>query len=125
LTKDGLNTTKVSAQVGLDRTATLDVSMATVAAAVVEVTDTATAVDVKATAVGANFTSEAIQQLPLTRDFASIALLAPGVTEDREGLKVYGASGAENNYVVDGINTTNVEFGTQGKRIPMEFIQEF
>ena len=27
--------------------------------------------------------------------------------------------------MVDGINTTNVEFGTQGKRIPQEFIQEF
>jgi hypothetical protein len=125
LTKDGMNTTKVTTQVGLDKTASVEVSMAPVAAAVVEVTDVATAVDVKATTVGANFTTEVIQQLPLSRDFASIALLAPGVTEDREGLKVYGSSGAENNYVVDGINTTNVEFGTQGKKIPMEFIQEF
>src|SRR5512133_797284 len=40
-------------------------------------------------------------------------------------MKIYGASGAENNYVVDGMNATNVEFGTQGKKIPMEFIQEF
>ena len=42
-----------------------------------------------------------------------------------QGVKIYGASGAENNYVVDGVNATNIEFGTQGKRIPMEFIQEF
>lgn len=128
--KDGLNTTKITAQVGLDKTATLEVTMPEVAAAVVEVTDTATVVDVRATTAGANFTPETFQKLPVTRDFASIAQLAPGITTEsmpggNEGFKVYGSSGAENNYVVDGINTTGVEFGSQGKQIPIEFIQEF
>jgi len=61
---------------------------------------------------------------------AAVALLAPGVGQDilpngQTGLRVYGASSTENNYVVDGINTTNAEFGTQGKKIPVEFIKEF
>ena len=124
-TKDGLNTAKSQTQVGLDKTATVDLVLTTISGAVVEVVDSAASVDIKATTTGANFTQEAIAKLPTSRDFANIALLAPGVTQDEVGLKVYGATGAENNYVVDGANTTNVEFGTQGKRIPMEFIQEF
>ncbi|HJW09172.1 MAG TPA: TonB-dependent receptor, partial [Holophagaceae bacterium] len=123
--KDGLNPSKTTVQVGLDRTASLDLMMAPVASATVEVVENITTVDVKATTSGQNFTNETFQNLPIKRDFAAIALLAPGVTEDREGFKVYGGSGAENNYVVDGINTTGVEFGTQGKQVPVEFIQEF
>lgn len=125
VTKEGLNTIKTQSQVGLDKTATLELKMAAVAAAIVEVTDTSTAIDVKGTAVGSNFTSEVIQELPMSREMSSVANLAPGITQDREGIKVYGASGVENNWVVDGINTTNVEFGRQGKKVPMEFIQEF
>jgi len=124
-TKEGLNTAKAQLQIGLDRTATVDLTMNPVATATVEVTDASTAVDMKATTGGLNFTSESILKLPTTRDFANIALLSPGVTQDNAGFKVYGSSGAENNFVVDGINTTNVEFGTQGKKIPQEFIQEF
>jgi hypothetical protein len=130
VTKEGMNTTKASAVIGLDKTATVELKMAVVAQAVVEVVDQASVVDVKATTGGANFTNEAFEKLPVSRDFANIALLAPGITTEsmpngNEGFKVYGATGAENNYVVDGINTTGVEFGAQGKRIPMEFIQEF
>ena len=124
-TKDGLNPAKSQVQVGLDKTATVDLVLTALAGAIVEVVDTAAAVDIKATTTGANYTQEAISKLPTSRDFGNIALLAPGVSQDEVGLKVYGATGAENNYVVDGTNTTNVEFGTQGKRVPMEFIQEF
>ncbi|HJV89967.1 MAG TPA: TonB-dependent receptor [Holophagaceae bacterium] len=125
VTKEGFNAQKSQVQVALDRTASVELKLAAIAQAVVEVVDQATAVDVKATTLGANFTNESFEKLPVSRDFANIALLSPGVTKDDAGFKVYGASGAENNYVVDGINATGVEFGTQGKRVPMEFIQEF
>ncbi|HJU84605.1 MAG TPA: TonB-dependent receptor [Holophagaceae bacterium] len=130
-TKEGLNTAKVTAQVGLDKTATVDLVMAAVAGSTVEVVESVTNVDVKATTSGQNFTNETFQKLPTSRDFGNIALLAPGITDEpglasnQAGFKVYGASAAENNYVVDGINTTGAEFGTQGKKIPVEFIQEF
>ena len=125
VTKDGLRTAKSDATVGLDRTATVDLTMGAVASATVEVVEQSTSVDVRATTIGANYDSETFTKLPTSRDFANIATLAPGVTQDLAGLKIYGGTGAENSYVVDGINTTNVEFGTQGKTIPIEFIQEF
>ncbi|HJW31903.1 MAG TPA: TonB-dependent receptor [Holophagaceae bacterium] len=125
VTRDGFNTYKSAVQVGLDRTSTVEVKLTAIAQAVVEVVDQSTSVDTKATTQGANFSNESFEKLPVSRDFANIALLAPGVTKDDAGFKVYGASGAENNYVIDGINTTGVEFGTQGKKVPMEFIQEF
>ncbi len=129
-TKDGLRTAKADAVVGLDKTATVNLTMGAVASATVEVVEQSTTVDVRATTTGANYDSETFTKLPTTRDFANIAILAPGVTQDDAGtpgggLKIYGGTGAENSYVVDGINTTNVEFGTQGKTVPIEFIQEF
>lgn len=124
-TKEGLNTAKSQLQIGLDRTSTVDLTMNPVATATVEVTDATTTVDMKATTVGANYTTDTLAKLNVSRDFANIALLAPGVSQDNAGFKVYGATGAENNFVVDGINATNVEFGTKGKNVPMEFIQEF
>lgn len=124
-TKAGLNTAKAEAVVGLDKTSAVDLYMTSVAGSTVEVVADASSLDVKATTTGMNYTNETFTKLPVSRDFANIALLSPAVTEDGAGFKVYGASGAENNYVVDGINATGVEFGTQGKKVPMEFVQEF
>ena len=39
-------------------------------------------------------------------------------------ITVYGSTGLENTYLVDGANTTGVEFGSQGKTLNFEFIQE-
>ena len=39
-------------------------------------------------------------------------------------ITVYGSSGSENVYYVDGVNTTNLEYGFQGKELNFEFIQE-
>ena len=37
---------------------------------------------------------------------------------------VYGSSGAENQYIIDGLNTTGVELGDKGKTLNIDFIQE-
>lgn len=129
VTNPGHNTSKLSVLVGLGKTASAEVKLSDVSA-VVEVVDQLTTIDVKGTTTGANFTAETFETLPVARDFAAVALFTPGVGQDilpngETGLRVYGASGTENNYVVDGINTTNAEFGVQGKKIPVEFIQEF
>jgi len=52
VTKEGLNTAKAQVQVGLDKTATVELKMAAVAAATVEVLGTSTVVDTKATTSG-------------------------------------------------------------------------
>src|SRR5213076_1165089 len=61
----------------------------------------------------------------------SIVQVAPGVSSDanpsnpsQSTISVYGSSGAENAYYVDGVNTTNMEYGFQGKELNFEFIQE-
>src|SRR5207244_8333568 len=55
----------------------------------------------------------------------------PGVLEDQgqtQGrflpLSIYGATSAENQWIIDGINTTNVVKGIQGKAINNEFVEE-
>src|SRR5207237_3613001 len=55
----------------------------------------------------------------------------PGVNVDRGenqgralSLTIYGATSVENQYIIDGVNTTNVIKGFQGKAINGEFIQE-
>ena len=57
--------------------------------------------------------------------------VAPGVSSDanpdnrqQSTITVYGSSGAENTFLIDGVNTTGVEYGFQGKDLNFEFIQE-
>jgi hypothetical protein len=47
----------------------------------------------------------------------------PG-NSDQSTITVYGSSGAENGFYIDGVNTTNMEYGFQGKQLNFEFIQE-
>ncbi len=39
-------------------------------------------------------------------------------------MTVYGATSAENQWIIDGVNTTNVFSGQQGKAMSSEFVQE-
>ncbi len=58
-----------------------------------------------------------------------MAQLASGVNTDASdsrntSITVYGSTGLENSYLVDGANTTGAEIGNQGKVLNFEFIQE-
>ena len=68
--------------------------------------------------------SNVIAQLPLGRNYASVTTTVAGTGKDAVGLTIYGATGLENQYLIDGINTTGVRWGTQGKSLNTEFIQE-
>lgn len=88
-------------------------------------------IDTTSTTTGTNYTSGVISRLPVSRNYADIVRANPGVSTDRgdtEGrflaLAIYGATSAENQWVVDGVNTTNVYKGIQGKAINNEFVQE-
>ena len=73
-----------------------------------------------------------VAQLPVQRNYADVVKANPGVATDRGdtqggrslALTIYGATSAENQWVVDGVNTTSVYRGTQGKALAAEFIQE-
>jgi hypothetical protein len=127
----GFGTVQKTATVPLDGTATVNLGMALAAKESVVVTGEAPAVDTASTTTGSNYTAKVIDKLPVGRNYASIVQSQPGVQTDygeTQGrslaLSVYGATSAENLFIVDGVNTTNVIKGFQGKSLNPEFIQE-
>ena len=83
-------------------------------------------IDVKANAASATISKDVIDRIPKGRDFTSIiASSAPGAEqENRNGLQIDGASGSENRYIVDGMDTTNLRTGASQKTIYTDFLQE-
>jgi hypothetical protein len=110
-------------EVGLDRTATLPITMqlASVKESVT-VTGTSPIIDQTSTVTGVVAGAELLNRLPVRRDIYSATRFAAGVVDDAVGPTVYGSSGAENQYIIDGLNTTGVELGSKGKNVNMDFI---
>ncbi|HKC23571.1 MAG TPA: TonB-dependent receptor [Thermoanaerobaculia bacterium] len=128
-TLKGFTKEEKTVAVGLDRVVTLDLVLAPSRAETLTVTGEAPAVETASTAVGSNLSQRVFQSLPTGRNYASIAQLVAGTSSDdadtRNGaVTVYGSTGLENAYLVDGVNTTGVEFGSQGKILNFEFVQE-
>lgn len=124
-TLSGFNTvTQKNVHVGLGGTVTLEVSMSPAASERITVTGAAPVVDVTSSSTGTKVTSETMAALPIARNFTAVAQIAPGTKTDAAGTTVYGSTGAENQYVIDGLNTTNVRSGTEGKTLNFDFVQE-
>ena len=112
-------------RVELGRTATVPFALRISTREDVVVTGEAPVIDVTKTVVGTTTSSETLSKLPLGRGFASIAFRAPGTDTDQAGgPTVYGATSLENQYIIDGVNTTGIKLGDQGKALNGEFIQE-
>lgn len=84
----------------------------------VQVIGAAPIIDVRSTTVGGVLDSDQLSRLPVGRSLAATLYLVPGVS-DSSGAgaanpSIGGASGLENNYVVDGVNITDVGFGGFG-----------
>jgi outer membrane receptor protein involved in Fe transport len=121
-------------EVNLSRSSAVEVSLQPAGAqASVTVTDTAgAAVDVSGNTTGSNVSSDQFSNFPTQRTVQGLYTLAPTVT--RSGLRdatgrdrdpsVAGSSGPENNYILDGVNTTDPAFGGSGANLPFEFVQE-
>jgi hypothetical protein len=121
------NTTPVS----LDATATVNFSLEVAAREEVLVSGDMPLVDVTSTTSGTSYTDRVIAQLPVARNYADIVRANPGVSSDRAltlgrslALTFYGSTSVENLYLIDGVNTTNVIYGIQGKVINNEFVQD-
>jgi hypothetical protein len=116
--------------VELDRDATIDAVLKPRAAEEITVTGEAPVVDTTSTELGTNLDSRQIETLPTGRNYSSVVQITPGVSSDanpdnsqQTTITVYGSSGAENAFYIDGVNTTNVEYGFQGKELNFEFIE--
>lgn len=85
---------------------------------VVTVTGEAPLVDTTTTTVGANISDALYSSIPMRRNFTALLNLAPGVSDGggtgSSNPSIGGASGMENNYVVDGVNITNAGYGAVG-----------
>lgn len=130
-TLSGFATTRKDAAVVLDGTATVNLQMRPATGEAITVTAEAPLIDVTSTTTGTNYTASEIQKLPVQRNYASIVMAQPGVQTDvgeTQGrslaISIYGSTSAENLWLIDGINTTNVIKGFQGKNINTEFVQE-
>lgn len=127
-------TKKDNVEVNLSKTSTADVGVEIAGtSAEVTITDTSgAAVDVNANTTGTNVSTEQFSNFPTQRTVQSLYSIAPTVA--RSGLRdssgrdrdpsVAGSSGPENNYILDGVNTTDPAFGGSGANLPFEFVQE-
>ncbi|RPH79545.1 MAG: TonB-dependent receptor, partial [Candidatus Rokuibacteriota bacterium] len=104
----------------------------------VEVMGSSPTIDTTTTTIGATFDSDLLMRVPVQRQFTDALYLAPGVSSSgslgEANPSISGASGLENQYIVDGINTTNagygavgsysIVFGSLGSGVPFDFLKE-
>lgn len=92
----------------------------------VEVTGVSPIVDVKQNASIATVSADRIERIPGGRNFTDVLKGVPGANIEARagGISVGGASGSENRFIVDGMDTTDLENGNSGKTYITEFIKE-
>ena len=86
------------------------------------VTGAAPVIDVRSTTVGGVLDSEQLNRLPVGRSLSDILYVVPGVSTSaginsvgaNANPSISGSSGLENNYIIDGVNITDVGFGGFG-----------
>jgi len=81
-------------------------------------------VDLTSSRLSTNVSKEFFDALPKGRTYQDMIQLAPSVQSDPWGAAMSGATGAENMYIIDGVNTTDVEDGLAGTNLTYEFIEE-
>lgn len=84
----------------------------------VEVIGGAPVVDTSSTTIGGILDSATIAKLPVGRNFTDTLYMLPGVSDSsyagKSNPSIGGASGLENNFIIDGVNASNAGFGAIG-----------
>lgn len=83
-------------------------------------------IDPTTTVTGTNLTREYVENLPVLRDFRSIAALTPQANTSYLGdeINIAGSTGMENMYYIDGVNTTDPNKARTSTNLPYNFIKE-
>jgi outer membrane receptor for Fe3+-dicitrate len=111
--------------VGIDKTVTLPLKLAVAAMAeTIQVTGESPTIDTTSATTGVVANAELFDRIPLQRTFDDVARIAAGTQQDAVGTVVYGSSGAENQYIIEGLNTTGIRSGDQTKSLNFEFVEE-
>jgi Carboxypeptidase regulatory-like domain len=125
-------------QTGIDLSAgrlpTIDVQLEVgTVGEVIEVTGAAPVVDVTQSKVAVTVEKEVLDNMPTGRSFQSVIPFAAGARQEplqsttgnrMGGFQIDGASDSENVYLIDGMNTTNIQDGGVGKNFQTDFLQE-
>ena len=127
----GFRTAERATTVRLDSTATVDLSLAQATSEQLVVTGSAPLIDTTSTTTGTDLHEQrhraTSRQSQLRRHHEVQSRRLDGQGRDGRplsALAIYGATSAENQWIIDGVNTTNVYKGVQGKAINNEFVQE-
>jgi hypothetical protein len=124
-TKDGLETRKITEQLGIDQTFSPKVTMSKVGGAVVEVIAAAPAVDKTDIKTATNYRADSIDMLPNARTQEGVALLTPGVTVGVGGrVQIRGAQTSGNLYLLDGQNIADNAYNNRGVALIDDSIEE-
>lgn len=83
-------------------------------------------IDVTQAQTAMNISKESIELMPHGRDFTSLVTQAPGASNESflGGISIDGASGSENRFVIDGVDTTNPQDGVSGQLLISDFVEE-
>jgi hypothetical protein len=93
----------------------------------VKVTATTPIIAVTQSERSVSLREEQIEKLPKGRDFTSLITQAPGANDESRfagNVSIDGASGSENRYIIDGMETTQLINGTSGKPLIIDFVDE-
>ena len=130
-----INVERPGVIVQADKTLSANIAFPTQKAAVktYRITEKAPTVDVGNTQQQTAVTNELVRNTPVQgRTYDAIMSLAPGAAAGTgeagigKGASVSfnGATGPENNFLIDGVNSTNPAFGLVGTQLTLEFIGE-
>ncbi|HEY0875044.1 MAG TPA: TonB-dependent receptor [Vicinamibacterales bacterium] len=92
----------------------------------VEVTAETPAIDLTSAQTATNISRERIEYVPRGRDFTDVVGQAAGAANESQagGISINGSSGSENRFVIDGIDTTSPQVGTNAVPMRAEFFEE-
>lgn len=83
-------------------------------------------IDVKQAATATVIGKQELELLPRGRDFTTVVSQAAGAEQEAfaAGISIDGASGSENRFVIDGVDTTHPQDGVSGQSIITDFVEE-
>ncbi len=113
--------------VGVDKTVPVFQKLNTSAAGgeTIKIQDTAPTIDPTSTTQGITIDKNYIKNIPVPgRTFEDTLGAAAGSQGDGVGVSFSGSSSLENQYFVDGVNTTGLSYGTVGSPVINDFIEE-
>jgi Carboxypeptidase regulatory-like domain/TonB-dependent Receptor Plug Domain len=124
---DGFASATSQAEVAVGSVARVEFALALAGISeTVDVTATSSVVDITSSAAATSISRERLELLPRGRDFTDVVALAAGAQNESQagGVAIDGSSGSENRFVIDGIDTTSPQVGTNAVPMRADFFEE-